>query len=558
MQSEFWDDKRKGKANTIDPDQFENLLGVFDYACKKFAQRTAVSNLYAQLSFAELDTLSTRFAAYLQHCTTLKPGDRIAVQLPNVIQYYIAVMGAMRAGLVVVNTNPEYTVHEMEHQFHDADVKALVFTDLKAQLVEQVLSKTNIKYLFLTQLGDLQPLPIKWFLQAILKWKLKKIAPYHLPQASAFFDCIAQGSDLAYTPPTIPSHATALLQYTGGTTGVAKGVMLTHRNLIANILQTREVVRGDLNEQTEVIISPLPLYHVYSFTVSFMLMLYTGNHTVLITNPRDLPGFVKELKKYRFSVFVGLNTLFVGLCDLPTFKTIDFSALKITLSGGMALQRSVAELWRAVTGCDIREGYGLSETSPVVAFNPKEGNQIGTIGLPVASTALKVVDDDGHELAIGEAGELCIQGPQVMAGYWRRDDETAKVLDGEGWLKTGDIAIIAPDGFVKIVDRKKDMIIVSGFKVFPNEIEEVMTKHPGILQCAAIGIPDEHSGEIIKLFIVRKDKTLTEQAVLDYCHQEFTGYKRPKQIEFRDSLPMSNVGKILRKALRQQPSTPVN
>jgi long-chain acyl-CoA synthetase len=331
---------------------------------------------------------------------------------------------------------------------------------------------------------------------------------------------------------------------------VAKGVMLTHRNLIANILQTREVVRDELFEEQEVVISPLPLYHVYSFTVSFMLMLYTGNHTVLITNPCDLPGFVKELKKYPFSIFVGLNTLFVGLCELPVFKSVNFSKLKITLSGGMALQRSAADVWKEITGCEIREGYGLSETSPVVAFNPREGNQIGTIGLPVASTALKVIDDDGRELAIGEAGELCVQGPQVMPGYWQRPDETEKVLDHEGWLKTGDIAIIQADGFIKIVDRKKDMIVVSGFKVFPNEIEDVMTHHPGISQCAAIGIPDKHSGEVIKLFIVRKDKTLTERQVLDYCHEQFTGYKRPKQVEFRDSLPMSNVGKILRKELR--------
>jgi long-chain acyl-CoA synthetase len=387
-------------------------------------------------------------------------------------------------------------------------------------------------------------------MQGVLKWVQKKIPAYNLPKAVLLMDCLQEDSHFTYTKVDAQPNDVALLQYTGGTTGIAKGVMLTHRNLAANILQTREVVRDDLHDEQEVIISPLPLYHVYSFTVSFMLMLYSGNHTVLITNPRDLPGFVKELKKYPFSVFVGLNTLFLGLCELAEFKTVNFSKLKITLSGGMALQRSVADGWKKITKCEIREGYGLSETSPVVSFNPRKDNQAGSIGLPVASTVLKVIDDDGKELAIGEPGELCVQGPQVMPGYWQRDDETIKVLDSEGWLKTGDIAVIQPDGFIKIVDRKKDMIIVSGFKVFPNQIEDVMMHHPGIKQCAAIGVPDPHSGEVIKLFIVRKDKNLTEKDVLDYCHEQFTGYKRPKQVEFRDSLPMSNVGKILRKELR--------
>lgn len=550
MKADFWDDKRNGIANTIDPDIFKNIPAIFDYAFRKFSDQKAVSNLYAHMTFAELDQSSARFAAYIQHKTNLKPGDRIAVQLPNIIQYYIVTIGAMRAGLVVVNTNPLYTEREMEHQFNDAGVKAAVFTDLTAHLVEQVLPKVKIDYLFLTKLGDCQPLPIKWFMQAVLKYVHKKIPSYSLPQALLLMDCLQEGGGYTYKAVDAASSDVALLQYTGGTTGVAKGVMLTHRNLVANILQTREVVRGDLVDQSEVIISPLPLYHVYSFTVSFMLMLYSGNHTVLITNPRDLPGFIRELKKYPFSVFVGLNTLFLGLCELAEFKTVNFSNLKITLSGGMALQRSVADTWANITGCVIREGYGLSETSPVVSFNPREGNQAGTIGLPVASTALKVIDDDGHELAIGERGELCVQGPQVMPGYWQRDDETQKVLDSEGWLKTGDIAIIQHDGFVKIVDRKKDMIVVSGFKVFPNEIEDVMMHHPGIKLCAAIGIPDPHSGEVIKLFVVRKDKNLTEKDVLDYCHEQFTGYKRPKQVEFRDSLPMSNVGKILRKELR--------
>lgn len=550
MKADFWDDKRNGMANTINPDTFKNIPAIFDYAFKKFACNKAVSNLYAHMSFAQLDQASANFAAYLQHKTTLNPGDRIAVQLPNIIQYYVAVIGALRAGLVVVNTNPLYTEREMEHQFNDADIKALVFTDLTAHLVQTVLPKVKIDYLFLTKLGDFQPLPIKWFMQVVLKYVQKKIPDYSLSQSLSLMNCLQQGSNYTYNAVDASPSDIALLQYTGGTTGVAKGVMLTHRNLVANILQTREVVRGELKDEQEIIISPLPLYHVYSFTVSFMLMLYSGNHTVLITNPRDLPGFIKELKKYPFSVFVGLNTLFLGLCELAEFKTVNFSKLKITLSGGMALQRSVADMWANITGCVIREGYGLSETSPVVSFNPREGNQAGTIGLPVASTALKVIDDDGRELAIGEPGELCVQGPQVMPGYWRRDDETQKVLDGEGWLKTGDIAIIQQDGFVKIVDRKKDMIVVSGFKVFPNEIEDVMMHHPGIKLCAAIGIPDPHSGEVIKLFIVRKDKNLTEKDVLDYCHDQFTGYKRPKHVEFRDSLPMSNVGKILRKELR--------
>ncbi len=554
MIDHFWKDKYPaGVPAQIDPDEFPNILAVLRQSCERFADKPAFSNLGKTLTYGELYSLSGAFAAWLQHHTDLEPGDRIAVQLPNVLQYPVAVFGAMRAGLIVVNTNPLYTARELEHQFKDSGAKALVCLANMAHLAEKVVPRTEVRHVIVTEVADLLP-PLKRLLvNSVVKYVKKMVPAYHLPQAVRFNDALAKGKGQALAEPNPQPDDVAVLQYTGGTTGVAKGAMLTHRNLVANMLQCRALMGANLKEGCEILITPLPLYHIYAFTFHCMAMMLIGNHNVLITNPRDLPAMVKELAKWRFSGFVGLNTLFVALCNNDAFRALDFSALKITLSGGMALQLSVAERWKAVTGCAICEGYGMTETSPVAAVNPAQANQIGTIGIPVPSTLCKVIDDGGRELPFGEVGELCVKGPQVMKGYWRREEATAEILDSEGWLKTGDIALIQPDGYMRIVDRKKDMILVSGFNVYPNELEDVLASLPGVLQCAAIGVPDEKSGEVIKMFVVVKPgMTLTREQVVEHMRANVTGYKVPRQVEFRDALPTTNVGKILRRELRDE------
>ena len=554
MIDHFWKDKYPaGVPAQIDPDEFPNILAVLRQSCERFADKPAFSNLGKTLTYGELYSLSGAFAAWLQHHTDLKPGDRIAVQLPNVLQYPVAVFGAMRAGLIVVNTNPLYTARELEHQFKDSGAKALVCLANMAHLAEKVVPRTEVRHVIVTEVADLLP-PLKRLLvNSVVKYVKKMVPAYHLPQAVRFNDALAKGKGQALAEPNPQPDDVAVLQYTGGTTGVAKGAMLTHRNLVANMLQCRALMGANLKEGCEILITPLPLYHIYAFTFHCMAMMLIGNHNVLITNPRDLPAMVKELAKWKFSGFVGLNTLFVALCNNDAFRALDFSALKITLSGGMALQLSVAERWKAVTGCAICEGYGMTETSPVAAVNPAQANQIGTIGIPVPSTLCKVIDDGGRELPFGEVGELCVKGPQVMKGYWRREEATAEILDSEGWLKTGDIALIQPDGYMRIVDRKKDMILVSGFNVYPNELEDVLASLPGVLQCAAIGVPDEKSGEVIKMFVVVKPgMTLTREQVVEHMRANVTGYKVPRQVEFRDALPTTNVGKILRRELRDE------
>ncbi|WP_342649427.1 long-chain-fatty-acid--CoA ligase FadD1 [Pseudomonas sp. REB1044] len=554
MIEHFWKDKYPaGITAEINPDEFPNIQAVLKQSCQRFADKPAFSNLGKTLTYGELYTLSGAFAAWLQQHTDLKPGDRIAVQLPNVLQYPVAVFGAMRAGLVVVNTNPLYTARELEHQFTDSGAKAVVCLANMAHLVEKVLPKTQVKHVIVTEVADLLPPLKRVLINSVIKYVKKMVPAYHLPQAVRFNEALAKGKGQPVTEASPEANDVAVLQYTGGTTGVAKGAMLTHRNLVANMLQCRALMGSNLQEGSEIIITPLPLYHIYAFTFHCMAMMLIGNHNVLISNPRDLPAMVKELSKWKFSGFVGLNTLFVALCNNDTFRSLDFSALKVTLSGGMALQLSVAERWKAVTGCAICEGYGMTETSPVAAVNPSEANQVGTIGIPVPSTLCKVIDDNGQELPLGEIGELCIKGPQVMKGYWQREDATAEILDGDGWLKTGDIAVIQPDGYMRIVDRKKDMILVSGFNVYPNELEDVLVTLPGVLQCAAIGVPDEKSGEVIKMFIVAKPGvTLTKEQVMTHMRANVTGYKVPKAIEFRDALPTTNVGKILRRELRDE------
>ncbi|MBF8680740.1 long-chain-fatty-acid--CoA ligase FadD1 [Pseudomonas fulva] len=554
MIDHFWKDKYPaGIAAQIDPDEFPNIQAVLKQSCQRFADKPAFSNLGKTLTYGELYTLSGAFAAWLQQHTDLKPGDRIAVQLPNVLQYPVAVFGAMRAGLIVVNTNPLYTAREMEHQFKDSGAKALVCLANMAHLAEKVVPKTQVKHVIVTEVADLLPALKRLLINSVIKYVKKMVPAYHLPSAVRFNDALALGKGQPVTEANPQANDVAVLQYTGGTTGVAKGAMLTHRNLVANMLQCRALMGSNLQEGCEILITPLPLYHIYAFTFHCMAMMLIGNHNVLISNPRDLSAMVKELGKWKFTGFVGLNTLFVALCNSDAFRALDFSALKITLSGGMALQLSVAERWRAVTGCAICEGYGMTETSPVAAVNPAQANQVGTIGIPVPSTLCKIVDDAGNELPLGEVGELCVKGPQVMKGYWQREEATAEILDSEGWLKTGDIALIQPDGYMRIVDRKKDMILVSGFNVYPNELEDVLAAVPGVSQCAAIGIPDEKSGELIKVFVVVKPgMTVTKEQVMEHMRANLTGYKVPRQVEFRDTLPTTNVGKILRRELRDE------
>ena len=559
MQADFWNDKRPaGVPSTIDIHAYTSVVEVFERSCKRFADRPAFSNLGKTLTYAELDRLSAAFAAWLQQHTGLVPGDRIAVQMPNVLQYPIAVFGALRAGLIVVNTNPLYTEREMRHQFKDSGARALVYLNMFGKRVQEVLPDTGIEYLIEAKMGDLLPTAKGWLINTVVD-KVKKMVPaYHLPQAIAFKQVLRDGRALSHKPVALSLDDIAVLQYTGGTTGLAKGAMLTHGNLVANMLQVLACFSQHgpdgqklIKEGQEVMIAPLPLYHIYAFTANCMCMMVTGNHNVLITNPRDIPAFIKELGKWRFSALLGLNTLFVALMDHPGFRQLDFSALKVTNSGGTALVKATAERWENLTGCRIVEGYGLTETSPVASTNPYgQLARLGTVGIPVADTAFKVIDDDGNELPLGERGELCIKGPQVMKGYWQQPEATAQCLDAQGWFKTGDIAVIDPDGFTRIVDRKKDMIIVSGFNVYPNEIEDVIMGHPQVANCAAIGVPDERSGEAVKLFVVAREGGLSVEELKAYCKANFTGYKVPKHIVLRESLPMTPVGKILRRELR--------
>ncbi|CAI8714716.1 long-chain-fatty-acid--CoA ligase [Pseudomonas sp. IT-93MI4] len=559
MQPDFWNDKRPaGVPLDIDMGEFKSVIEVFERSCKKFADRPAFSNMGVTLTYAELERYSAAFAGYLQAHTDLVPGDRIAVQMPNVLQYPIAVFGALRAGLIVVNTNPLYTAREMRHQFKDSGARALVYLNMFGQKVQEVLPDTDIQYLIEAKMGDMMPTAKGWLINTVVS-KVKKMVPdYSLPQAISLKSALRLGRGLGIKPLKVGLDDIAVLQYTGGTTGLAKGAMLTHGNLVANMQQVRACLaqlgpdgQPLLREGQEVMVAPLPLYHIYAFTANCMCMMVSGNHNVLITNPRDIAGFIKELKNWRFSALLGLNTLFVALMEHPDFKTLDFSSLKLTNSGGTALVKATAERWEQITGCRITEGYGLTETSPVACTNPYgDKSRLGTVGLPVPDTLLKVINDEGVEQPMGERGELCIKGPQIMKGYWHKPEATAEVLDAEGWFKSGDIAVIDPDGFVRIVDRKKDMIIVSGFNVYPNEIEDVVMAHPKVANCAVIGVPDERSGEAVKLFVVARETGVSLEELKAYCKENFTAYKVPKHIVLRESLPMTPVGKILRRELR--------
>ncbi|CBL46955.1 Long chain fatty-acid-CoA ligase [gamma proteobacterium HdN1] len=547
----IWADKYDaGTPLEIDTSKYSSILEVFHESCRKFADRPAYSNMGVTITYRELDALSAQFAAYLQNHTSLKVGDRIAVQMPNLIQYPVVVFGAMRAGMVVVNTNPMYTAREMEHQFNDSGAKAVVALANFGNLLQEVLPKTGIKHVIITEVADMQK-PLKRLLMNFVIRKIKKMVPaFHIPQAVSFVKAMAQGKRATFKGDHKAARDDiAVLQYTGGTTGVAKGAMLTHGNLIANMLQVKTLLT-DWRDGQETIVAPLPLYHIFSFTVCCMAMMNTGSHSYLITNPRDILGFLADIGKAKFTAFCGLNTLFVAMMNHPEFTKVDFSGLKFTVAGGMAMQVHVAEKWEKLTGCRVCEGFGMTETSPVVCVNPPHAIQLGTIGIPVPSTDIKLLDEEGKELGVGEPGELCVKGPQVMKGYWQRPDATAEIMTEDGFLRTGDVAVLQPDGFLRIVDRKKDMILVSGFNVYPNEVEEVVAGHPGVLECAAIGVPDDKSGEAVKVFVVKADQNLTKEQVIAHCRAGLTGYKVPKYVEFRTELPKSNVGKILRRELR--------
>lgn len=537
----------------INPYGFETVTDILHYVTQQYGTKPAFTSFGRTLDYAELDRLSAAFACYLQQQTGLKPGDRIAIQLPNLIQYPIVVYGALRAGLVVVNTNPLYTPKEMQHQFADSGAKALVIHKSMAHNAEKILQDTDIEHVFVTQVGDLHDFIKRNLLNAAVKY-LKKMEPdYNLPQAIPLRSALYQFDGQTPEPITVESGDTAVLQYTGGTTGVSKGAELTHANLVSNVLQAKERLETPGIDWTETVISPLPLYHIYAFTVA-QVVAVMGGHSVLIPNPRDIPGFVKEMGKWRMSTFVGLNTLFVSLCNNEEFCQLDFSNLKFTASGGMALTPAAASLWKDKTGCDVIEGYGLTETSPAVCFNPPLDNHGGTIGLPMANTQIRIIGTDGQDVAVGEAGELCVKGPQVMRGYWQRERETRSAFTDDGYFITGDIATVDEKGFYKIVDRAKDMIIVSGFNVYPNEVEDVVTQHPDIIESAAIGVSDEKSGEAVKVFVVSKNPDLTSDEVRAWCKDRLTAYKVPKQVEFAEDLPKSNVGKVLRRMLKAPPA----
>lgn len=539
-----------GVKHEIDLSSYTSIMTVFDEGVRKFRSGKAFTNMGVSITFEELDREVGKFASFLQNELKLKKGDRIAIQMPNLLQFPIVLFAALRIGLVVVNTNPLYTAKEMKYQFKDSGAKAVVILANYASLLQEVIKDTDIESVVITEIGDLFPFPKSLIVNTVVKHVKKMVPAYSLPQAYSFKKALEIGSERPYKDVPCTMEDIAFLQYTGGTTGVSKGAILTHKNILANMQQIVEWMKPVLEPGKEAIVTALPLYHIFSLTVNCLTFMTYGGENILITNPRDIPAFIKTLRTHRFTVVTGVNTLYNALMNHADFAKIDFSKTKISVAGAMALQKTVYEKWKAKTGTEIFEGFGLTEASPVVTCNPINGGGIvGTIGIPLPSTDVICADDDGKEVPVGKEGELWAKGPQIMKGYWNRPDETAKVLEN-GWLKTGDIAVKLENGFFKIVDRKKDMILVSGFNVYPNEVEEAISSHPGVLEVAAIGIPDEHSGELVKVFVVKKDPDLKEADVIAHARKNLTGYKVPKAVEFRTELPKTNVGKILRRALR--------
>lgn len=545
----------EGVPYEVDVKRFNNVCEVFEESCKKYREKPALSNLGTTITYHDYDRLTGQFASFLQHELKLRKGDRIAIQMPNLLQYNIALWGAFRAGLVVVNTNPLYTAREMEHQFKDSGAKAIVIVANFAHLLEEILPKTDIQHVIVTEVGDLLKFPKNLLVNGVLKYVKKAVPAYHLPKAHSFTKALELGRKKPFQEVRAQYDDIAFLQYTGGTTGVSKGAMLSHGNVISNMIQIAAWMKPALNEGQERAVCALPLYHIFSLTVNALTFMLYGAEVLLITNPKDIPAFIKELAAKPFTIFSGVNTLFNALMNHPDFGTINFNGVKINVAGGMALQSAVAEKWMKLTNSLLIEGYGLTETSPVAAVNPlsRTGNRIGTIGLPVPNTSFRLLDDNGNDVAPGEQGEIAIKGPQVMLGYWQRPEETAKVMTSDGYFKSGDVGVMDEDGYFKIVDRKKDMILVSGFNVYPNEIEDVLSRLNGVLESAAIGVPDEKSGEAVKVVVVKKDPSLTSEEIIQHCRANLTNYKIPRYVEFRHELPKTNVGKILRRALREQP-----
>lgn len=540
-----------GRPAEINPDEYRSLIDLMHHCCAQYGDATAYTNMGKNISYNQLEVLTRDFAAWLQQVAKLQRGDRIALMMPNLLQYPVAMLGAMRAGLTIVNTNPLYTAHELQHQMQDSGAVAIVVLENFAHVLQEVIATTAIKTVIVTGVGDMLGFPKQGIVNFVLRHVRKQVPAFELPDAVRFNTVMRDGHYQTLDEVALTHEDIAFLQYTGGTTGVAKAAVLTHRNMVANCIQASSCI-GMWDLRGKIVITALPLYHIFSLTVNCFVFMKLGTHNVLITNPRDFPGFVKELRKYPMAAITAVNTLFNALLHTPGFDKLDFSKLKVSLGGGMAVQPSVAEQWKKVTGCVVAQGWGLTEASPVGCVTPLDADFDGSIGMPIPSTELTIRDDDGNELPLGESGEICLRGPQVMREYWRRPDETAKVMLPGGWLRTGDIGRMDQRGFVFLEDRKKDMITVSGFKVFPNEVEAVIAAHPGVLEVAAVAQEDERAGEVVAVFVVRKDPTLTAEQIIDYCRKELTSYKLPKHVYFRDELPKTNVGKILRRALRDE------
>lgn len=539
----------------VDVDAYSSLKEFVERSCARFAERPAYSNLGHTISYAELDRLSAAFGAYLQKDLGLGKGDRIAIMLPNLLQYPVALFGALRAGLTVVNVNPLYTPRELEHQLRDSGASAILVLENFAHTVQEVLPRTQVNQVITTQVGDMLRAPKRLLINFAVKHIKKMVPAWRIAGAQSFRTSLQRGAYLNLAPVDVGREDIAFLQYTGGTTGLAKGAMLTHRNMMANLLQATAWIASEMKEGEEHVITPLPLYHIFALTANCLTFIKYGARNTLITNPRDIPAFVQELRKAPFSVITGVNTLFNALLNAPGFADVDFRQLKLSLGGGAAVQRKVAERWRAVTGRPLIEAYGLTECSPCACCNLINITEFtGNIGLPIPSTEVSIRDDAGRQLRPGEIGEICVRGPQVMKGYWKHPEATAEILSADGWLRTGDMGSMDERGYVRITDRKKDMILVSGFNVYPNEVEDIAAMHPGILECAAIGVPDEKSGETVKLVVVRKDPALTVEEIITHCRRQLTGYKVPKHVEFRSELPKTPIGKVLRRELREQGS----
>jgi long-chain acyl-CoA synthetase len=542
-----------GVPAEIDTGRYRSLKQLFEESFEKYRARPAYTNMDATLTYDEMDELSRCFGAWLQKVAGLHKGDRVALMMPNVLQYPLAIFGVLRAGLTVVNTNPLYTARELEYQLKDSGAKAIVILENFAHVLQDVISRTAVKHVVVTGVGDLLGFPKSALVNFVLRRVRKQVPKYQLPGALRFKDVLRLGRPRQLDPVDLGHDDIAFLQYTGGTTGVSKGAILTHGNMVANVLQSGAWLSKATAKDRDIVITALPLYHIFSLTANCLVFMESGGQNILITNPRDFPGFVKELKKYRFTYFSGVNTLFNALLNTPGFDTVDFSGLSISLGGGMAVQRAVAERWKKVTGNVLTQAWGLTETSPAACINPFEIEDFnGSIGLPISSTEVSIRDDDGRELDTNQVGEICVRGPQVMRGYWNRPDETDKVMFSGGWLRTGDVGRMDDDGFVYIEDRKKDMILVSGFNVYPNEVESVVVTHPGVLEVAAVAQADERAGEVVALFVVKKDPGLTAEDLIEHSRKSLTAYKVPKHVYFRSELPKTNVGKILRRALRDE------